>query len=92
MLYLQSSKPADDTQEQKDSTEIEALLSQKENVNFYPYREMLGNIFYEKVGIVRENDQLHEALNEVNTIQTTQTRDGYFRQKPRQITKTSSTF
>ncbi|WP_309496367.1 FAD-dependent oxidoreductase [Sulfurovum sp.] len=67
-----SSKPADDTQKQKDSVEIKTLLTQKENVNFYPYREMLGNIFYDKVGIVRENGQLHEALNEVITMQVTQ--------------------
>lgn len=65
-------KPADDTQQQKDAEAIEALLSQKESTNFYPYREMLGNIFYDKVGIVRENDQLHDALNEVNTMQVTQ--------------------
>ena len=64
-----SSKPTDDTQQQKDAVEIEALLSQNEHVNFYPYREMLGNIFYEKVGIVRENDQLNEALNEVVSMQ-----------------------
>jgi len=67
-----SSKPAEDTQQKKDSREIAALLSQKENVTFYPYREMLGNLFYEKVGIVRENDQLHEALDEVITMQVTQ--------------------
>lgn len=67
-----SSKPANDTQQQKDAEEIEAFLSQEENVNFYPYREMLGNIFYEKVGIVRENAQLHDALNEVITMQVTQ--------------------
>ncbi len=57
-----SSSPADDTQKQKDTAVIESLLAQKEHVNFYPYREMLGNLFYEKVGIVRENDQLQEAL------------------------------
>ena len=67
-----SSKPTDDAQQTKDSTEIEALLSQKEPVNFYPYREMLGNLFYEKVGIVRENDQLHSALDEVISMQVTQ--------------------
>jgi succinate dehydrogenase / fumarate reductase flavoprotein subunit len=67
-----SSKPAENTQQKKDSAEIEALLSQENSVNFYPYREMLGNLFYEKVGIVRENDQLHDALNEVITMQVTQ--------------------
>jgi len=65
--YAQSANSisADDTQQQKDTLYIASLLSQKEPVNFYPYREMLGNLFYEKVGIVRENDKLQEALNEV---------------------------
>ena len=72
--YTQSadSKPADDTQKQNDTAQIESLLSQEETINFYPYRETLGNLFYEKVGIVRENDQLQEALNEVITMQETQ--------------------
>lgn len=64
--------PADDTQRQKDAKVIEALLSQKGPVNFYPYRERLGDLFYHKVGIVRENGQLQEALNEVNTMQEMQ--------------------
>ena len=67
-----SSKPADDAQKKKDSTEIELLLSQEEPINFYPYREMLGDLFYEKVGIVRENTQLNEALDEVISMQVTQ--------------------
>lgn len=69
--YARSSNitPADDSQQQKDATQIETLLSQEEPMNFYPYREMLGNIFYEKVGIVRENTQLRETFNEVNSIQ-----------------------
>ncbi len=64
-----SSKAADDMQQQKDTGEIEALLAQKETTNFYPYREELGNLFYDKVGIVRENDQLNEALNEISMMQ-----------------------
>jgi len=67
-----SSKPAENTQQQKDTAEIEALLSQEDSVNFYPYREMLGNLFYEKVGIVRENSQLNEALKEVIEMQIAQ--------------------
>ncbi|TNF43160.1 MAG: FAD-dependent oxidoreductase, partial [Epsilonproteobacteria bacterium] len=47
---LVNAEPADDTQQQKDTAQIAALLSQEEPVNFYPNREMLGNIFYEKVG------------------------------------------
>ena len=77
-----SNKTADTTQQQKDSVEIEALLSQKENVNFYPYREMLGNLFYEKVGILRENEQLHEALNEVITMQVTKKEMGITDKSP----------
>ncbi len=67
-----NSQPTDDVQRQKDAEEIKALLSQKEPVNFYPYREKLGNLFYDKVGIVRDNDHLHEALDEVRTIQEMQ--------------------
>ena len=67
-----SSKPADSTQKEKDSKEIKALFSQKDTSNFYPYRESLGDIFYEKVGIVRENSQLNEALDEVIEMQIAQ--------------------
>ena len=49
--------------------QIEALLSQEAPENFYPYRERLGTLFYDKVGIVRENGQLQEALDEVNEMQ-----------------------
>jgi len=67
-----SSKPADSTQKEKDSTEIKALFSQEDTSNFYPYRESLGDIFYGKVGIVRENAQLNEALDEVISMQIVQ--------------------
>jgi len=67
-----SSKPADNTQKEKDSTELELLFTQENVQAFYPYRELLGNLFYEKVGIVRENDQLHEALEEVIQMQVNQ--------------------
>ena len=77
-----SSKPADDTQQQIDAADIQTLLSQEANINFYPYREMLGNIFYEKVGIVRENAQLQEALNEVTSMQVTQKEMGVADKSP----------
>jgi len=67
-----SSKPADNTQKQKDSAELEALFAQENVQPFYPYREALGNLFYEKVGIVRENGQLNEALEEVIQMQILQ--------------------
>ena len=65
-------KPAEATQKEKDTLEIEALLAQENTTNFYPYRELLGNLFYEKVGIVRENKQLNEALEEVIEMQIAQ--------------------
>ena len=69
-------QPAYNAQKEKDAKEIEALLSQNEPVNFYSYREKLGNLFYDKVGIVRDNDQLHEALEEVRSMQETQKKMG----------------
>ncbi len=72
----------DDTQRQKDMKMIETLLSQKEAVNFYPYRERLGNLFYHKVGIVRENEQLQEALNEVLAMQESQKEMGITDKSP----------
>jgi succinate dehydrogenase / fumarate reductase flavoprotein subunit len=77
-----SSKPADDTQRQKDTKEIETLLSQKKPVNFYPYRERLGNLFYDKVGIVRDNEHLREALSEVTAMQETQKEMGITDKSP----------
>ncbi len=77
-----SDTPADDAQRQKDTKEIETLLLQKGPINFYPYRERLGNLFYHKVGIVRENDRLHEALSEVTAMQETQKEMGIADKNP----------
>jgi len=67
-----SSKPAEEIQKQKDKLEIDAIFTQENSQNFYPYRELLGNLFYEKVGIVRDNTQLHESLKEVIEVQVSQ--------------------
>ncbi len=64
-----SSKPADNVQTENDRRKIEDIFSKETVSNFYPHREMLGDLFYEKVGIVRENDQLNEALKEVISMQ-----------------------
>ncbi len=37
-------------------------------IDFYEKRELIGNLFYEKVGITRENDGLQSALEEVMKI------------------------
>ena len=71
-----SSKPSDDAQRRKDEAEIEALFTQENSESFYTYREILGELFYEKVGIVRENVQLNEALEEVIAMQVAQKRMG----------------
>ncbi len=67
-----SSKPAEATQKEKDILELENIFLQKNVSNFYPHRALLGNIFYEKVGIVRENSQLNKALEEVIEMQVRQ--------------------
>ena len=64
-----SSKPADEVQLQKDRKALEAIFTHENSINFYAYREALGTLFYEKVGIVRENIKLNEALEEVIAMQ-----------------------
>jgi len=64
-----STKPAEDRQLQKDRAHIENIYTQEASVNFYTQREQLGKLFYEKVGIVRENSQLNKALDEVIAMQ-----------------------
>jgi len=64
-----SSRPAKDTQLQKDRTAIAKIYSKKASINFYEQRTNLGKLFYEKVGIVRENSQLNSALDTVIAMQ-----------------------
>ena len=46
------------------------MLYAKENsINFYEQREALGKLFYEKVGIVRDNENLTKAMEEIITMQ-----------------------
>jgi len=67
-----STKPEEGAQREKDRREIEALFAQENAQNFYPYREALGDLFYDKVGIVRDNTRLNEAMEEVIAMQVTQ--------------------
>lgn len=65
-----SNKEADDRQLKQDTAMIERLFNQKKSaINFYEAREALGTLFYEKAGIVRNNTRLHEALEEVISMQ-----------------------
>ncbi len=64
-----STKPDEGRQLQKDRAHIKNIYTQKASVNFYTQREQLGKLFYEKVGIIRENSQLSKALDEVIAMQ-----------------------
>ncbi len=64
-----SSKEASDEQLQRDKKEIEMLYTKENSLNFYEQREALGKLFYEKVGIVRDNENLTKAMEEVITMQ-----------------------
>ncbi|SFV65747.1 Succinate dehydrogenase flavoprotein subunit [hydrothermal vent metagenome] len=71
-----SNKKADDTQLQRDEKEIETLFSKENDINFYTQRKALGKLFYEKVGIVRENGQLNAALENVIAMQVALAKTG----------------
>ena len=71
-----SSKPADDKQLQEDKAYIETLYKKENHINFYEKRVSLGKLFYQKVGIVRENKALHLALEEVISVQVALTQMG----------------
>ena len=64
-----SKKEANDTQLQQDKKEIEILYTKENSLNFYAQREALGKLFYEKVGIVRDNEHLTKAMEEVISMQ-----------------------
>ena len=64
-----SVKKASDTQLQQDISYLKNLYSKTPTENFYDKREALGKLFYEKVGIVRNNASLHEALEYIINTQ-----------------------
>ena len=64
-----SNKEADDTQLALDKKNIINIYAQENSLNFYDNREALGKLFYENVGIVRNNPSLHQALDTVIAMQ-----------------------
>ncbi|NPA50416.1 MAG: FAD-binding protein [Epsilonproteobacteria bacterium] len=48
---------------------IRSLFLKKEGENFYNIREEMGEIFFKKVGIVRDEESLNRALNEIRALQ-----------------------
>ncbi len=64
-----SNKEADKTQVNADTKQIENIYTQDNSINFYEKRENLGKLFYDKVGIVRDNENLTKAMEEVIGMQ-----------------------
>ncbi|WP_309499540.1 FAD-dependent oxidoreductase [Sulfurovum sp.] len=62
-------KEANNTQLNQDKLAIEALYAQEHSINFYEQREILGKLFYENVGIVRDNGKLAQALEALKAMQ-----------------------
>jgi len=71
-----SNKKANDTQLQQDTKQIANIYTKENSINFYGYRESLGKLFYEKVGIVRDNANLTLAMEEVIAMQVLQKKMG----------------
>ncbi|MEA2048751.1 MAG: FAD-dependent oxidoreductase [Campylobacterota bacterium] len=67
---------ADSLQLNEDKLHIESLYAQEYSINFYEQRELLGKLFYEKVGIVRDNTQLAQAMERVTALQKLQSKIG----------------
>ncbi|MCF6243533.1 MAG: FAD-dependent oxidoreductase [Sulfurovum sp.] len=67
---------SNDTQLLQDQAYIQNLYAQTGSLNFYGQRDKLGKLFYEKVGIVRDNDSLNYAIDEVIAMQENLVRMG----------------
>lgn len=64
-----SNKEVDDTQLTQDKAQLKNIYKKESQVNFYDNRDALGKLFYENVGIVRNNPSLDDALKEVISMQ-----------------------
>jgi len=64
-----SNKEADDTQLMQDKMYIQSIYAKESSVNFYDNRDALGKLFYESVGIVKNNTALDNALKDVISMQ-----------------------
>ncbi len=78
-----SNKTADTAQLQKDTEMLETLYSKEASLNFYTHREILGELFYGYVGIIRNEKGLTKALEEVVATQVALSKMG-IRDKSRQ--------
>jgi len=64
-----SNKVADNTQLEKSKEKIKEIFDRENSINFYKNKDKLGEIFYNQVGIIRDNINLEEALDEIIKIQ-----------------------
>ena len=64
-----SNKPADDNIRQVCQKKIEELFAKEAPIDFYTHRKALGRLFYENVGIIRDEVGLTQALEEVVATQ-----------------------
>lgn len=69
--HAQSIAPHDTNEYQlgQDKRYLAHLYAKDHTINFYETRESLGKLFYEKIGIVRDNVQLTEAMETLNLIE-----------------------
>lgn len=63
-------KTSNTIQINEDKLHMEALYAQEHSINFYKAREELGKLFYEKVGIVRDNETLNKAKENITQMKT----------------------
>lgn len=68
--YAQQTLPheSSDHQQSRDRHYLENLYAKDHSIDFYEKRALLGKLFYEKVGIVRDNTNLAEAMETLNNI------------------------
>ncbi|SFV90073.1 Succinate dehydrogenase flavoprotein subunit [hydrothermal vent metagenome] len=64
-----SSKPSDESVRKSSEEKIDNLFEKESPIDFYTHRKALGKCFYEKVGIVRNEAGLTQALEEVVATQ-----------------------
>jgi succinate dehydrogenase / fumarate reductase flavoprotein subunit len=60
---------ANNTQQLHDKEMIDAIFTKEPTLNFYEKRDELGELFYNSVGVVRDNNSLQIALNKILAMQ-----------------------
>jgi len=57
-----------ESNELRENYNLQKIISYKNSLNFYEFRDRLAEIFYTKVGIIRDEKSLKTALSEVEEI------------------------